>query len=121
MDIHTRIVGVLHILAAAFVLLIVGTVSLFFGVATSFIETTEFPFNLLMAMGSAVLGLFAFLSLAQIVAAAMLLQGRTGARPWVIAFGVLHLFNVPFGTALGVYTLWALLRDQPIVIVQPPR
>ena len=34
----------------------------------------------------------------------------------VIALSILHLLNFPIGTALGIYSLWALLRenwDQP--------
>jgi hypothetical protein len=31
------------------------------------------------------------------------------ARTVAIILGVISLFNVPFGTALGIYTLWVLL------------
>jgi len=30
------------------------------------------------------------------------------ARPLAIIFGVLALLKIPFGTALGIYTLWVL-------------
>ena len=36
---------------------------------------------------------------------------RSWGRPVVLVLGVLELFNIPIGTAVGVYTLWALLRD----------
>lgn len=39
-----------------------------------------------------------------------LLNRLPWARPMAIVVGVVSLFfNVPFGTALGVYTLWVLL------------
>jgi len=38
-----------------------------------------------------------------------LLQREAWARILVLILGFLSLFNVPFGTALGVYTLWVLL------------
>jgi hypothetical protein len=42
--------------------------------------------------------------------------GLTQRRPWArtvaIILGVLALFHPPFGTALGVYTLWVLLADE---------
>ena len=38
-----------------------------------------------------------------------LLQREPWARTLAIVMGVVHLLNVPFGTALGVYTLWVLL------------
>jgi hypothetical protein len=42
--------------------------------------------------------------------------GLTQRRPWArtvaIILGVLALFHPPFGTALGIYTLWVLLADE---------
>lgn len=38
-----------------------------------------------------------------------LLQREEWARPLAIVMGFLALLSIPFGTALGVYTLWALL------------
>jgi hypothetical protein len=37
---------------------------------------------------------------------------RLWARTVAIILGVLALFHPPFGTALGVYTLWVLLADE---------
>ena len=41
-----------------------------------------------------------------------LMQRRPWARTAAIVLGVLALFHPPFGTALGVYTLWILLADE---------
>jgi zinc-ribbon domain len=39
-----------------------------------------------------------------------LLNRQSWARPLAIAMGVISLFfHIPFGTALGIYTLWVLL------------
>jgi len=38
-----------------------------------------------------------------------LMQREQWARTVAIILGVISLFNVPFGTALGIYTLWVLL------------
>jgi len=37
-----------------------------------------------------------------------LLDRRPWARTLAIVLGVLALFDIPFGTALGIYTLWVL-------------
>jgi hypothetical protein len=29
-----------------------------------------------------------------------------------LILGALNLFNIPFGTALGLYTFWVLLNDE---------
>ena len=38
-----------------------------------------------------------------------LMQREQWARTLAIILGIVSLFNVPFGTALGIYTLWVLL------------
>jgi zinc ribbon protein len=38
-----------------------------------------------------------------------LLQRESWARILALILGFLALFNIPFGTALGIYTLWVLL------------
>ncbi len=37
------------------------------------------------------------------------MQREGWARVLAILLGFISLFNIPFGTALGVYTLWVLL------------
>lgn len=41
-----------------------------------------------------------------------LLKHEPWARMVGIALGIVSLFHPPFGTALGIYTLWVLLSDQ---------
>lgn len=41
-----------------------------------------------------------------------LLNYRPWARVLVIVLSVLHLLNIPFGTAVGVYGLWVLLGEE---------
>jgi hypothetical protein len=41
-----------------------------------------------------------------------LIQREPWARVVALVLGFIALFNVPFGTAVGVYTLWALLPAQ---------
>lgn len=40
-----------------------------------------------------------------------LMQHRPWARVTALILGVLALFHPPFGTALGIYTLWVLVGD----------
>jgi hypothetical protein len=41
-----------------------------------------------------------------------LMQREPWARMIALVLGFISLFNVPFGTAVGVYTLWVLLPAQ---------
>jgi len=38
-----------------------------------------------------------------------LLQRERWARPLTLVLGFIELLHIPFGTALGIYTLWVLL------------
>jgi hypothetical protein len=41
-----------------------------------------------------------------------LMQREPWARILALVLGFLSLFNIPFGTAIGIYTLWVLLPSQ---------
>jgi hypothetical protein len=41
-----------------------------------------------------------------------LLRRERWARPLALVVGVLALLKIPFGTALGIYTLWVLVPAQ---------
>ena len=41
-----------------------------------------------------------------------LLEGQPWARMLAIVLGFISLLDIPFGTALGIYTLWVLLPAQ---------
>ncbi len=52
------------------------------------------------------------LSLPEIIAGIGLLRHAAWARILALVLGVLHLFNIPFGTIAGIYTLWVLMDDR---------
>ncbi len=41
-----------------------------------------------------------------------LLTRRSWARPLAIVVGIINLINIPLGTILGGYTLWAMFQDE---------
>jgi hypothetical protein len=113
MDIHTRIVAVLHIVFGALGV----AVPLFFGLAlggiAAFMPDVHIP-GFAFGLGALFLGFFILLALVDVVAGIALLKGSPTARVFVIVIGALGLFGFPWGTLLGIYTLWALLRKQPV-------
>lgn len=50
-------------------------------------------------------------------------NGVLGRRRWarvlVMVVGALDLFSIPFGTILGVYTLWILMKDETARLFVP--
>lgn len=113
MDQHHRIVAILNIVSGVLCLSAIVFLGLFFGTLAAFIPDLPIPAGWIAAFGATLGALIGLTSLGQLVAGACLLAGRQSARPWLIAFGILELPAFPFGTAIGLYTVWALLRDLP--------
>jgi hypothetical protein len=63
-------------------------------------------------VGSAVALLVFFLSLPPIIAGFALLKREPWVRFVVLIVAVLDLMSVPFGTILGIYTIWVLSQDE---------
>jgi hypothetical protein len=55
---------------------------------------------------------FITLSVPEIVGGVGLLKHRGWARILVLIIAVLELFQIPFGTIIGIYTIWVLLNDE---------
>lgn len=115
---HVDLVGLLYVIWGMLSLL-VGVALLLLGLGASAIARAAadaLPGDALAAELTAA----AFVTLAAVVllwAFAHIWDGRAVARRRAagravgLALAVLNLFLLPFGTALGVYTLWVLLHD----------
>ena len=116
MDIHIRVAAILHIVCGALLLLVfvvLGAVVGAFGALGPSIGVDHNLADWVGGIGMLFVGFFALLAIAEIVGGALLLRGRDVGRVITIVFSVLSLLNFPIGTALGVYSLWALLRTVP--------
>ena len=63
-------------------------------------------------VGSLISLFIALISLPNLLAGYGLLKRRSWARGLALVLGFINLFNVPLGTALGIYTFWVLLKDE---------
>ena len=110
---HIQIVAALHI--ALGVLSLMGAIVVFvlFGIAGSVvIAQGEHQAAGILGIIAVALGSFlAALALPGIIGGWALFTGRSWGRLLVLVLGFLHLINIPFGTALGIYTIWALLHE----------
>jgi hypothetical protein len=57
---------------------------------------------------------FAVLSIPGIIAGIGLFKRKEWARILTLIISVLDLFNFPLGTAVGVYSIWALVQPETI-------
>jgi hypothetical protein len=112
---HLELVGLLYILAAVLSALVAAAVFIL-GVGALSIAWWDGP-----QVAASVTGVtFLVVALLLVVWAAVnALTGRElrrGRRPLArmaaFAVAILHLFVLPFGTALGVYGLWVLLHPE---------
>lgn len=110
MNLHIRVVGALHIVAGALALLVV-LYWFFSPVLNLFAVSTEHA-RLIAGLANAVAIPVALIGLCQISAAVLMLCGLRWPRAFVIAFGILGTVNIPIGSLLGMYTLWALLLSE---------
>jgi hypothetical protein len=102
---HLKIVGILWLVRAGMRLFKGLFLASFFSYDWGFWDGVP-PF-----VPGLVRGIGGFLLLTAIVGAVAgwgLLERRPWARMLAIVLGVLALFDIPFGTALGIYTLWVL-------------
>ena len=104
---HTRLCGILWIALSAFRLLPGIFLLSFFGRSWSFLppEVPFFVHGILQAVGAALVAC----GVIGIVAGWGLLERQPWARMLAIVLACLNLVDLPFGTGLGVYTLWVLL------------
>jgi hypothetical protein len=123
---HVELVGVLYIIWGALSML-VGLAMLALGLGAAAIITSAGPGELGAKLAASITAA-TFGTLAGIV----LLWGvvhlwdgialgrcREWARAAGLVLGVLNLFLLPFGTALGAYALWVLTNDQTRPLFEP--
>jgi hypothetical protein len=110
---HAKIVGWLHIamsvlgiLIGVFVFVILTTVGV--------IADDPEAMSILTIVAFFTAGLMLIFALPGFIAGYGVLKQKSWGRILAIVLGVFHLVNVPLGTVLGIYTLWALMQEGAI-------
>ncbi|MCK9687709.1 hypothetical protein [Scleromatobacter humisilvae] len=116
LDIHTRVAACLHIVLAVlgllFLLAMAALVGAFGALGPNYGIDRQIA-DWVGGVGILLIALFALLPVLEIIGAVLLLRGNDTGRIFTIVFSVLSLVNIPIGTAVGAYSLWALLRAKP--------
>ena len=127
MEKHIQILGILHIIYSSIGLL-AGVILflLFMGIGTFVGAIGESPdvvhqgVPAILFMIGLVLGtLFALLAIPGIIAGVGLLNRKEWGRILALVVGFFDLLHIPFGTMLGIYTIWALMNDEAIRLFRP--
>ena len=115
---HVTFVAALHI--GFGILGLMGSIILFFvfNFAESFVHDVDVAnvvMNMLKIFLPSLIGLGSILG---IIGGIGLLGYHQWARILVIVLSALDCLRVPIGTAKGVYSIWAMLQDDTIVLFQ---
>ena len=108
---HIRLLGILWMALSA--VNVLGGGVLLVVANTLFARWNQFPSSVHPMFLRPLLSFIGVLILAKALAGFLagygLLQRESWARILALILGFISLFNIPFGTALGIYTLWVLL------------
>ena len=124
---HVKILGILHIIYGALgvfvgllALLIMGGIAGMVGV-TDHSPDSALAIPILGGIGALVFIILLAISLPGIIVGFGLLHFKPWARLLTLVLSALELFSIPFGTALGIYGFWVLLRPETEQLFnQPP-
>jgi phage shock protein PspC (stress-responsive transcriptional regulator) len=108
---HVKILGILYIafsalgLIAAFLVFVAIT-------GGGLISGDNTAITVTSIVGTAVAGIFVLVSAPGLIGGMGLLKKQSWARILVLVLGIINLINIPFGTALGIYTIWVLTNKE---------
>jgi len=116
---HIKLLGVLNIVWGAFgalcgllVLIIFGGAYGVVGAVTPHQPEASVALPIIAIVGMAISLFLLILSVPSIIAGIGLIYFKPWARILAIVVSALHLVNIPFGTALGIYGLWILFSPE---------
>ena len=124
-DTHVRVAAWLHIVSGALFVCVLGIIGMVAGAFGAVLGATAHGHNDGMLLGAiAGVGAIVFLFIMafpalEIVGGVLLLRGSPVGKVLTIIFSILSLVNFPIGTAIGGYSLWALMREVPRDLPSP--
>ena len=108
---HITILGVLYIgLSLVSLAIAVSLFLLLSGIGLAVDD--QIALQVLLTVGTVMLCVLSVTSLPSLFAGIGLLMHRKWGRILALILAVFKLFNIPIGTAVGVYAFWALMHDE---------
>jgi hypothetical protein len=113
MEKHINVVAALHIGFSIFGI-IIGTLIYVVLYFTGDLVKDQEARLVLTIVANVLIVLFAIISLPGIIAGIGLFKRKEWARILTLIISVIDMFNFPFGTAVGIYSVWALVQPEVI-------
>lgn len=111
MDEHIKILGILYIAFSA--LGLIAAIIVFVAITGGgLISGNDAAITITTIVGTAIAAVLVLFSAPGIIGGMGLLKRQSWARVLVLVLGIINLVNIPFGTALGIYTIWVLTNKE---------
>ncbi len=117
MEEHVKVLGILYIAFSALglILAFLAFVAITGG---GLISGDDTAITVTSIVGTSVAGILVLISAPGIIGGMGLLKKQSWARVLVLVLGIINLINIPFGTALGIYTIWVLTNKETEALFQ---
>jgi len=125
LDSHKKVLGILYIISGTFTLLGMLILNAFLTVIFAFAarEADVNDQEIIEVVGKFIQYVPAFVilffSLPTLIAGIGLLTRKSWATIFALIIGCLKLFSFPFGTAIGVYSIWIYSEEQKLKSTPP--
>ena len=113
MEKHINVVAALQIGLSIFNLLIALLIFTVLKLVVGFVEEPQAS-SIISIVADAVAIVFIVISLPGILAGIGLYKRKEWARILVLVLSVVEVFSFPFGTAIGIYSIWALVQPETV-------
>jgi hypothetical protein len=108
---HIELLGILYLVYSGLALIVAAFCFMLMS-GIGFLAHDAVAMGILGTIGMIICIVITVLAVPGIIAGIGLLKMKAWARIVAIIVGCLNLLHFPFGTALGVYTLWVLLNNE---------
>jgi len=128
METHLKIIAILHIILGGMAIFAAITVMLLMGLAGGILGASNpsgdvgaWAIPIFGGIGGIIFLALILLWLPGLIGGIGLLRHAPWSRVFMIVISALDLLGVPFGTALGIYGIWALTRPESEALLSRQR
>ncbi len=116
---HVKVIGILWIIFGSLSLLGALILSMILFGVSLIPDIGEIAPGILRFAGIVLSSFLALLGLPKIIGGIGLLKGHEWGRILILVVSFLSLINIPFGTALGIYSMIILFNPQTVKLFNP--
>jgi hypothetical protein len=111
---HVRAVTVLHLISSIIAVIAAPVLTILAIVIVTSQKPDEAPLIISLVP---ILLLLSIMSIPHLIGAIGLLKWKSWGRILVIIYSCIYLIGFPIGTAIGVYSLWILLKKESVDLI----